>query len=323
VTDVVGVGNALLDIVVHTTQEFPAAHGFVHGTATMVDEKTSDDLYARVGAATEVSGGSAANTVVGLASFGASAGYIGRVADDQLGEVFVHDLRASGVRFDVAPADDGASSGRCIVMVTPDAQRTMCTYLGASAELAPVDIDEQMITESRILYLEGYLWDEPPAKEAMRRAISVAQDHGVRVAFTLSDPFCVERHRSEFLVLVEESVDVLFANEHEIIALYEVADFEQAVAAVRGHCDTAALTRSALGSVVLDDSEIVTVAPAHVGEVVDTTGAGDQYAAGFLYGLLRGADASECGRLGSIAAAEVITHLGARPALSLAELVRR
>lgn len=322
-TDLVGIGNALVDVIAHTATGFPGAHGFEHGTATMVDEARADALYAALGPATEISGGSAANTMAGLASFGSDVAYIGRVRDDQLGEVFTHDLRAAGVRFDVGPATSGAATGRCLVMVTPDAQRTMCTYLGASSELAATDVDGASIAEARLLYLEGYLWDQPPAKVAMRFAASAAHEAGCRVAMTLSDPFCVERHRDEFRALVEHEVDVLFANEVEIRSLFEVDSFDDALDAVRHECEIAVLTRSERGSVVLQGDTVVSVPAATVGHVVDTTGAGDQYAAGFLHGLTSGADLEECARLGSLAAAEVISHLGARPEVSLAELVDR
>jgi sugar/nucleoside kinase (ribokinase family) len=305
---------------VHTTQEFPAEHGFAHGTATMVDADRAEAVYRAVGPATEVSGGSAANTLAGLASFGGRGTFIGRVRDDQLGAVFLHDLRAGGVDCAVEPVDHGAPTGRCVVMVTPDAQRTMCTYLGAASELAPVDLDEEAIATARVLYLEGYLWDQPAAKDAFRRACAVAHEHGTRVAFTLSDPFCVGRHREEFLALAEHEIDVLFANEDEIMALYEVDDFDAALTQVRGHCEIAALTRSELGSVVVRGDDVVTIPALPVEQVVDTTGAGDQYAAGFLFGLTREAGLGECGRLGSLAAAEVITHLGARPETPLGAL---
>lgn len=320
---VVGIGNALVDVVVHTEQGFPGSHGFVHGTATMVDEETADTLYGRVGPATEVSGGSAANTMVGIASFGGSAAYIGRVRDDQLGRVFVHDLRASGVEFDVAPAADGAGSGRCIVMVTPDAERTMCTFLGASAQLDRDDVDDDAIAAAEILYLEGYLWDQPAAKDAMRHAAEVAKAAGTRVALTLSDPFCVDRHRDEFHTLVTNEVDILFANEIEVLSLFETEDFTLALDAVRARCEIAALTRSAAGSVVIGDGQVVEVPAQPVDRVTDTTGAGDQYAAGFLHGIVSGSEPAEWGRLGAIAAAEVISHLGARPETPFAELAAR
>lgn len=321
-TDVVGMGNALVDVIAHTNAGFPVDHGFVRGTATMVVEARADQVYAALGPATEISGGSAANTMAGLASFGSSAAYFGRVRDDQLGGVFVHDLRSLGVRYDVPPATNGAATGRCLIMVTPDAQRTMCTYLGASAQLPTDDVDPAVIMDAAVLYLEGYLWDEPDAKQAMRYAATVAHESGCKVALTLSDPFCVARHREEFRALVEHEIDVLFANEIEICSLYAVNDFDVALEAVRHRCEIAALTRSERGSIVLRGDERVDVAAVPVDRLVDTTGAGDQYAAGFLHGLTHDADLAECGRLGSLAAAEVITHLGARPETTLADLAR-
>lgn len=317
---VVGIGNALVDVVTHADDAFIEKHGLTRGVATMVDEARAETVYADLGPATEVSGGSAANTIAGLASFGASVAYVGRVRDDQLGHVFAHDLRALGVRYEVTPATNGAGTGRCLVMITPDAQRTMCTYLGASSELHPDDIDREAVTSAQVTYLEGYLWDQPDAKLAIRHAANLAREAGRRVALTLSDPFCVERHRAEFRALVEHEIDILFANEVEICSLYEVDEFDAALGHVYRHCEIAALTRSEKGSVVVcgDEAHVVDVCP--IDELVDTTGAGDQYAAGFLYGLTHGHDLPTCGRLGALAAAEVIGHLGARPEAPLAKL---
>ncbi len=318
--DVVGIGNALVDVLSHETEEFVGQVGLVKGTATMVDLARSEEVYAAQGVGTEISGGSAANTVAGLASFGAATGFVGKVADDQLGRVFDHDLSALGVRFDTPHSPDGPPTGRCLVIVTPDAERTMCTYLGIGGELAPGDVDEAVVTGAVITYLEGYLWDQPAAKAAFRRAARLAHAAGRRVALTLSDPFCVERHRADFLDLIEHEVDVLFANEAELCSLYEVHEWDAARAHVSRHCEIAALTRGPRGSVVIAGDEAVPVAAHPVEHVVDTTGAGDLYAAGFLFGLTRGCDLARCGQLGSLAAAEVISHLGARPAVSLAEL---
>ena len=318
--DVVGVGNALVDVISHESDEFIDAHGLAPGTAVMVDLARVEALYADLGPAEELSGGSAANTMAGLASLGSSVAYIGRVRDDQLGEVFTHDLRAIGVRFEVPPATEGPGTGRCLVMVTPDAQRTMCTYLGTSSDLGPEAVDESLVADASVTYLEGYLWDQPPAKQAIQRAASAARAAGRRVAMTLSDPFCVERHRAEFRALVEGHVDVVFANEVEICSLYEVDSFDDALERVRGHCEIAALTRGSAGSVVLSGDVVHAIAAHPVERVVDTTGAGDQYAAGFLHALTHGRDLETCGRLASLAAAEVIGHVGARPATSLAEL---
>jgi sugar/nucleoside kinase (ribokinase family) len=274
-----------------------------------------------MGPATEVSGGSAANTAAGVASFGGRAAYIGRVADDTFGKVFAHDLRSLGVHFDSPLSTSGAPTGRCLVIVTPDAQRTMCTYLGAAVELDEDYVDEAVVESAAVTYLEGYIWDPPAAKEAVRRAAAVAHRADRRVALTLSDPFCVERHRDTFLELIEGQIDILFANEHEITMLYEVDTFDEALHHVRGHCEIAALTRGPHGSVVVAGDD-VHVIDAHPTRVLDTTGAGDLFAAGFLYGFTHGRDLATCGRLGSLAAAEVISHLGARPAVDLAGLAR-
>jgi sugar/nucleoside kinase (ribokinase family) len=319
--DVLAIGNALVDVLVHADDEFIARTGVEPGAMTMVDAARSDEIYAEMGPATETSGGSAANTASGVASFGGRAAYIGRVSDDTFGKVFSHDLRSVGVHFDVLPATTGPPTGRCLVMVTPDAQRTMCTFLGAGAELDESYIDEALVASSALTYLEGYVWDLPAAKDALRRAVAIAHRADRRVALTISDPFCVERHRDEFLELIERDVDILFANEHEITMLYEVDTFDQALHRVRGHCAIAALTRGPHGSVIVA-GEDVHVIEAHPAEVVDTTGAGDLYAAGFLYGLTHGYELATCGRLASLAAAEVISHLGPRPATVLAELAR-
>jgi sugar/nucleoside kinase (ribokinase family) len=318
--DVVAIGNALVDVLSHETHEFLAEHGLTAGAMELIDTERAERLYAAMGPAVEISGGSAANTMVGVASLGGSAAFIGRVADDELGAVFGHDIRAAGVEFVAKPAVGGEPSGRCLIMVTPDAQRTMNTYLGASAQLGPADVDRDLVARAQVLYLEGYLWDEPEAKEAYRLAARSAHDAGNRVAFTLSDSFCVDRHRREFLELVEGEVDVLFANEAEITALYEVDEFDDALQRVQHHCEIAALTRSARGAVIVARDEVHVVDAVHVGDVVDTTGAGDLFAAGFLYGLTHGYDLGTAARVGALAAGEVISHLGARPATSLAAL---
>jgi sugar/nucleoside kinase (ribokinase family) len=318
--DVVGIGNALVDVLSHESHEFLTEHGLTAGAMDLVDTARAEALYAAMGPAVEISGGSAANTLVGVASLGGSAAFIGRVADDEVGRVFGHDIRAAGVEFVAKPAVGGEPSGRCLIMVTPDAQRTMNTYLGASAQLGPADVDADLVERAQVLYLEGYLWDEPEAKEAYRLAARTAHEAGNRVAFTLSDSFCVDRHRREFLDLVESEVDVLFANEAEICSLYEVDDFDDALQRVQHHCEIAALTRSARGAVIVARDEVHVVDATRVGEVVDTTGAGDLFAAGFLYGLTHGYDLGTAARVGSLAAGEVISHLGARPATSLAEL---
>ena len=315
--DVVGIGNALVDVLSHADEELVARLGLVKGTMSLVDEARAGELYEAMGPGIEVSGGSAANTIVGVASFGGRAQYIGKVRDDQLGEVFGHDLRATGVRYDTPSAAGGPPTGRCLILVTPDAQRTMGTFLGASVRLGPGDIDPRLIASGKILYLEGYLFDPPAAQEAFRTAAAVAHAADRKVALTLSDPFCVDRHRAAFLDLVEHHVDILFANEAEICALYQVSDFDAALQKTLGHCEIAALTRSAKGSVLVGAGKVHVVESHPVKSVVDTTGAGDLYASGVLYGLSRGLDLATCGRLGALAAAEVISHVGARPQVPL------
>src|SRR5262245_41101618 len=318
--DVIGIGNALVDVLSHESDEFLRHHGLVKGTMNLVDETRVRKLYAAMGPAVEVSGGSAANTIVGVASFGGRAHYVGKVRDDQLGEVFAHDLRSTGVGYDTPTATGGPATGRCLIMVTPDAQRTMNTFLGASVQLSPDDIDTEWIARGRILYLEGYLFDPPQAQEAFRVAAGAAHAAGRLVALTLSDPHCVDRHRRAFRALVDHYVDVLFANEAEICSLYEVNDFAAAVKQVRRRGRIAALTRSARGSIVVSGDEIHVIDAHPIDALVDTTGAGDLYAAGFLFGLSRDLGPASCGRLGSLAAAEVISHVGARPLTPLAKL---
>lgn len=319
--DVVAVGNALVDVLSHESDEFLAAHDRMKGSMTLIEADEAMALYAAMGPGIEISGGSAANTMVGITSFGGTAAFIGRVGDDQLGTVFGHDIRAAGVRFDATPSAGGSGTGRCLVLVTPDGERTLNTFLGAAAEVSPDDVDADLVRSAQVTYLEGYLWDQPAAKEAFRYAARVAHAAGRRVALTLSDRFCVERHRADFMALVDDEVDILFANEAEICALYEVDAFDDALQRVNHHCEVAALTRSAKGSVVVsgDEVHVVDAAPL-AGSVVDTTGAGDLYAAGFLFGFTHGYDLGSCARLGSVAAAEVISHLGARPESSLAAL---
>lgn len=319
--DVLGIGNAIVDVLAHTDEAFLAQNGLTKGTMALIDAARARELYAQMAHAVEVSGGSVANTVAGVASLGGRGAYIGKVAADRLGEIFSHDLRALGVTFETRALTGGAPTARCMVLVTSDAQRTLNTYLGACLELGPADIDEALVRRSKVTYLEGYLWDPPAAKEAFVKACGIAERAGQKTALSLSDPFCVNRHRKEFLDLVDQHIDILFANEHEICALYEVEHLEDAMAAVRGRCEVAAITLSDKGSVVLVGNDTYAVAVEPVAQVVDTTGAGDLYAAGFLYGYAQGHAPAQCGRLGAICAAEVISHFGARPALSLASLL--
>jgi len=318
--DVVGLGNAIVDVLVHADDAFLEGHGLTKGAMTLVDAGEAERLYGLLSDTVECSGGSAANTTVGLASLGGRAAYIGKVRDDALGAVFTRDIRAAGVAFASTPATDGPATARCLVLVSPDAQRTMQTFLGASASLAPADVDAETVRSAAITYLEGYLWDPPPAKEAFLKAAGLAHDAGRLVALSLSDSFCVDRHRKEFRDLVENHIDILFANEDEIVSLYEATGFDAAVAQLKGRCRWAALTRGPSGCVVLHEDDVVEVPAEPVDQVVDTTGAGDLFAAGFLHGLTRGADAALCGRLGGIAAAEVISHFGARPQRDLRQL---
>lgn len=317
--DVCALGNAMVDVLAHEDDAFVVRTAVERGSMSLIDAARSDEIYGHMSPTVEISGGSAANTAAGVASFGGNAAYIGRIADDVFGKVFTHDLRSLGVHFDSPLADTATPTGRCLVIITPDAQRTMCTYLGAATELDISYIDEAVVESSAVTYLEGYIWDPEPAKEAVRHAAAVAHRANQRVALTLSDSFCVERHRAEFRRLVEHDIDILFANEEEIMSLYEVATFDEALHHVRGHCDIAALTRGPAGSVIVagDDVHVIDAAPT---TVVDTTGAGDLYAAGFLFGLTHGYTHATCGRLASLAAGEVISHVGARPAQSLQAL---
>jgi sugar/nucleoside kinase (ribokinase family) len=322
VVDVVAIGNALVDVLSHESDEFVTDQGMAKGGMALIDTERAEALYAAMNPAVEISGGSAANTMVGIASFGGASAFIGRVRTDQLGAVYAHDLRAAGVQFNTPPVDEGLPSGRCLIVVTPDAERTLNTYLGSSAELGESDVDLDLIASASITYLEGYLWDSPGAQVAYRVAAEHAHQAGQRVALTLSDLFAVERHRETFLELVANSVDILFANEAEICALYETDDFDTAVEQVKGHCEVAALTRGEKGAVILrgDEKYVIDAHPIPGGKLIDTTGAGDLYAAGFLYGFTQGFDLVTCGRLGALAASEVISHIGARPETSLAEL---
>ncbi len=319
--DVVAIGNAIVDVLARTEEAFLSEQGLIKGSMALIDAARAELLYGLLGPAVECSGGSAGNTMAGLASLGAKGAYIGKVADDQLGRVFAHDLRASGVRFETPPLKNDAPTARCFILVTPDGQRTMNTYLGACVALGPGDVEPELIAAAKVVYLEGYLWDRPAAKQAFLKAAKLAHAGGGKVALSLSDPFCVDRHRAEFRDLVEHHVDILFANEQEILSLYQVKSFNQALAIVREQCETAALTRSAQGSVVLHQGESHAVDAARVDKVLDTTGAGDQYAAGFLRGYTTGREPKVCGQMGSIAAAEVIQHFGARPETGLAQLV--
>jgi len=318
--DVAGIGNAIVDIIADASDEFLIANGIQKGGMTLIDEARAEELYAKMGPAVEVSGGSCANTIAGIASLGGKGLYFGKVRDDQLGDVFRHDLKAIGVHYDTPAAADGPSTARCYILVTPDAQRSMNTFLGAAGGVGPEDIDEDQVKASAITYMEGYLWDPPRAKDAFVKASEIAHKADRIVSLTLSDSFCVDRYRDEFRKLAKEEVDLLFANEAEIMSLYEVDTFDAALQAVRQDCKFAALTRSEAGSVIVANGDVHVVDAAKVDKVIDSTGAGDLYAAGFLFGLARGFDPVRCGQLGSMAAAESISHYGPRPITSLKKL---
>jgi adenosine kinase len=312
--DVLGIGNALVDVISQAEDDFLVGFGMRKGAMALIDEGRAREIYDAMGPATEISGGSGANTVVGVASLGAGAAFIGKVRDDLLGRVFTHDIRAAGVGFDVPPARDGASTGRCYVLVTPDGERTMNTYLGAAQDLGPADVDADLVAASAVTYLEGYLWDPPQAKAAFLKAASLAHQADRLVALTLSDAFCVDRYRQEFLGLIRGgTVDLTFANEAEVKSLYQTADFDTAIAQLRTDAALAVVTRSEKGSLVVTREETLAIPAFPIDRLVDATGAGDLFAAGFLFGVARGVDLATSARLGAMAAAEVIQHLGARP----------
>jgi len=322
--DVAAVGNAIVDVISPATDAFLAAEGLAKGAMTLIDTGQADALYGRMGAGVEASGGSAGNTVAGVASLGGRAAYIGKVAADVLGQVFRHDITAIGVHFE--PTLGGAASslgtGRCLINVTPDGQRTMATYLGAANALEPADVTAEVVQAAEIVYLEGYLFDPPAARQAFAKAAGLARAAGRRIALTLSDGFVVERHRADLLAFIASDVDIVFANEAEIAALFQTSSFDDAVEALAARVDVAAVTRGEQGSVLVGKTDRAVVSADPVSKVVDTTGAGDQYAAGVLYGLARGLDLAICGRLGSLAAAEVIGHFGPRPQTPLKALAK-
>jgi fructokinase len=322
IVDVVGIGNAIVDVIAQATDEFVLGQGLTKGSMSLIDESRAHELYGLMGPGIEASGGSVANSVAGIASFGGAASFIGKVRNDQLGNVYAHDMRASGVEFDNTRAREGPATGRSLILVTPDAQRTMNTFLGISSLLEPDDIVPAAVQRGRLLFCEGYLWDVESAKHAIRRAMELARAAGNRVALTTSDTFCVERHHAEFAELIAGPVDILFANEAELTTLYE-CDYDTAVEKARADVELGCLTRGPSGSTMVTATETVKIEAENLGPVIDTTGAGDQYAAGVLFGLARGMSLADAGRLGSLAAAEVITHVGPRPFQSLAELIPR
>lgn len=315
--DVLCIGNAIVDVIARVENSFVEKNGLVKGSMNLIDEGRADALYAAMGQAIEISGGSASNTAAGVASFGGSGAFFGKVKDDQLGDIFRHDLRAQGVRFDSTPAFDGPATARSFILVTPDGERTMNTYLGACVNLTTADIDAEIVAGAKVTYMEGYLWDRPEAKEAFKLAAKIAHAKKRLTSVTLSDSFCVERHRDSFLDLIRNGIDIVFANEAEIKSLYRTQDFDSALKAIRKDCGIAVLTRSELGCVVVKGEEIHAVPAYTVEKVVDVTGAGDLFASGFLFGFTNGVPLVHCAKLGALAAAEVISHLGARPGVNL------
>src|SRR5258705_1722581 len=320
---VLGIGNAIFDVMVQTEESFLAAHGMTKGGMALIDEAGAAAIYRDMGPAVEISGGSAANTIVGVANFGARAAYVGKVRDDQIGRMYTHDIRAAGVAFETRPAPDGPATGCSYILVTPDGERTMNTYLGAAQELMPSDIDAAQVAASHIVYLEGYLWDPKSAKEAFVKAAGIAHCAGRQVALTLSDSFCVDRYRDEFLDLMRKgTVDLVFANEAELHSLYQTSDFDTALKQLRADTKLGVVTRSEKGCVVAAKDGVTSVPAFPIQKLVDTTGAGDLFAAGFLFGLVRSAGYEAAARLGALAEAEVIQHIGARPQVSLKELAQ-
>ena len=321
--DVLGIGNAIVDVLAKADDNFLSQHGMTKGAMALIDEVQATAIYKAMGPATEISGGSAANTIAGLASFGARAAFVGKVHDDQLGHVFGHDIKAANVTFDTPVAKTGAATARSYILVSPDGERTMNTFLGAAQDLSPADIDPAQVAASSIAYLEGYLWDPKDAKEAFLKASKIAHDNKRSVALTLSDAFCVGRYRDEFLDLIKtKTVDLVFANEAELTSLYQIDDFDKALAQLRNDANLAVVTRSEKGCVVVAKDKVTAVPAFPVKQVVDTTGAGDLFAAGFLFGTVRGLTHEQSGRLGALAASEVIQHIGARPQTSLKALAQ-
>ena len=322
--DVLGIGNAIFDVLVKTDEGFLASHGMTKGSMALIDEQRAAAIYRDMGPATEMSGGSAANTIVGLASLGARTAYVGKIRDDQIGRMYAHDIRAAGVAFETRPASDGPATGCSYILVTGDGERTMNTYLGAAQDMSPADIDPNEIAGARIVYLEGYLWDPKDAKDAFVKASKIAHQADRQVALTLSDTFCVDRYRGEFVDLMRSgTIDLVFANEAELHSLYQTSDFDTALKQLRNDTKLGVVTRSEKGCVVASRDGVITVPAFPIEEIVDTTGAGDLFAAGFLFGLVRDAGYENAGRLGALAAAEVIQHIGARPQVSLKELARK
>jgi sugar/nucleoside kinase (ribokinase family) len=321
--DVLCIGNAIVDIIARCDEAFLVDNAIIKGAMNLIDAERAELLYSRMGPAIEASGGSAGNTAAGIASFGSRSAYFGKVADDQLGKIFNHDIRAQGVHFETRPLKDTPPTARSMIFVTPDGERSMNTYLGACVELGPEDVEADVVAGSKVTYFEGYLWDPPRAKDAIRLCADIGHKHGREMSMTLSDPFCVDRYRNEFLELMRSgTIDIIFANADEAKSLYQTDNFEHAVSQLRKDCKLAAITRSEHGSVIVRGDERYDIDAIDIDEVVDTTGAGDLYAAGFLHGYAHGKPLDVCGRLGSLAAGLVIQQIGPRPQLSLKDAAR-
>ncbi len=310
--DVVGIGNAIVDILIKTNDSFLEINNLKKGSMSLIDEDQAQKLYLSIGPGIESSGGSAANTLAGIAQLGGKAGFIGRVKDDQLGKIFTNDICSVGAFFNTPAAKNGPSTARCIIFVTPDAQRTMCTYLGASVMLEPENLNLSMVKQAKVLYLEGYLWDNSSAKNAFIFGAKTCKESGGQVALSLSDSFCVERHRKSFIELVDNHIDILFANDAEIKALYQVKQLESALDIIKGRCNVAVITKGEQGSVILTEENLWEIESYKFGPVIDTTGAGDLYAGGFLYGYTQGEELLKCGHYGSICAGKIVTQIGPR-----------
>lgn len=321
--DTTCIGNAIVDVLAKIEDDFLLQENLVKNSMNLIDEARAEDLYSKMGSAVEISGGSAGNTAAGVASLGGRSNYIGKVRNDQLGAIFAHDIQAIGVNFETAKSEDGAATARSFILVTPDAHRTMNTYLGACVELGPEDIDPAMIAGSEVTYMEGYLWDPEGGKAAFRKAAQISHEASKRVSLTLSDSFCVDRYRDEFIDFIEGGVDILFANEDEIKSLYQTENLAEAIAAVREKVEIACVTRSKEGSIIIQGETTLDIEADTSIQVVDTTGAGDLYASGFLFGFTNGYSLADSGRIASLAAAEIISHIGARPEVSLKELIAK
>ena len=320
--DVLTIGNAIVDVIAKVDEAFVAREKLVKGSMNLIDEPRAEELYAHMGPATETSGGSAGNTAAGVASFGGKAAYFGKVRDDQLGAIFAHDMKAIGVDFATARASEGPATARSFILVTPDGERTMNTYLGACVNLSPADVDAKIVAAAKVTYMEGYLFDKPQAKAAFREAAKIARASGRLTSITLSDSFCVERHRDDWLDLIKSSIDIVFANESEITSLYQTQNFDGAATAIARDCPLAVLTRGEHGSVVVQGNERIVVPAFPIARMVDATGAGDLFAAGFLFGHTKAKPLRQCAALGSLAAAEVISHIGPRPEVNLKQLAQ-